>query len=323
LSLGTGRVAAYCWEVAMQRTRLNGRTPLFIVVNGACAGAAKAQRAIGDVLRAARRQHYFFTVADANDELEFRRAAHIAARHEGAVIVVGDDAAINAGINATLPTLRPFGVVPLGDVQCASRLPDVPLDPACATEALLSAQVTRQQIGSVNGRCFLSSASVGLHPELLEQRADSRRSPGWWSRLSGMWRSSQRFELELRRGDELQVMETPTLLVANPRADQQSSALFRGSREHSLSGMVVRPVATSKLCWLALRGGLEQLAKDEHVREFDFRRLSARPRSHGWGTVRVLIDGQARWLRPPLVFSIYQHPLLWMTPVRESAVAAA
>lgn len=307
----------------MQRPRLNGRTPLFIVVNGACAGAAKAQRAIGDVLRAARRQHYFFTVGSAGDELEFRRAAHIAARHEGAVIVAGDDAAINAGINATLPTMRPFGVVPLGEVQCASRLPDVPLDPACATAALLTAQVTRQRIGWVNGRCFLSSASVGLHPELLEQRAAGHgRPPGWWSGLAGMWRSAQRFELELRRGDELQMMETATLVVGNPSAEP-SQALLRAPREHTLSAVVLRPHATSKLCWLALRGGLEQLARDEHVRAFDFRRLSARPRSHGWGAVRVLIDGQPRWLRPPFVFSVCQHPLLWMTPERVTSAAAA
>jgi hypothetical protein len=137
-----------------------------------------------------------------------------------------------------------------------------------------------------------------------------------------MWRSSQRFELELRRGDELQMIETPTLVVGSTAAPEQGYALLRGPREHVLSAVALRPHATSKLCWLALRGGLDQLASDEHVRAFDFRRLSVRPR-RGWGAIRVLIDGQVRLLRPPLVFSVCQHPLLWMAPMRASSAAAA
>lgn len=316
----------------MPRPRLDGRTPLFIVINAASGEAERAQREMTDVLRAARRQHHFFTVAGERErDAEFRRAAVVAARHEGALIVAGDDAAINAGVNATLPTGRPLGIVPLGPVLHTCRMPDAQIEPAHAIAELLTARVCAQRVGWVNGRCFLASASVGLHPEILAarelhpRRSAIGRARELWSALTGMWRSPQRLELELRCGDQREIVRTPTLLVDNDSLQLRRIGLDESDdlQRQRLAALVVRPLPTPKLCWLALRGAQGELARDQNLRAFGFRRLTVRPRFHGWGAIKVLVDGQVRWMRPPLVFSVSQYPLMLMTPVRAPAMAAA
>ena len=157
----------------MSRPRLHAHTPLFIVINGG-AGSGDAEQArhqIADVLRAAGREHHFVTVSDPRRiDAECRRAAQIAQRYEGAVIVAGGDGTINAGINAVLATGRPFGIIPLGTFNYTSRSHEIPLEPAAAAAALLHAQVRPQQVGWVNDRAFLVNASVGLYPEILQDR---------------------------------------------------------------------------------------------------------------------------------------------------------
>jgi len=314
----------------MYKPRLNSQTPLFIVINaGSGSGDAdQARHQIADVLRAANREHHFVTISDPKRiDAECRRAAQIAQRYEGAVIVAGGDGTINA----TLPTGRPFGIIPLGTFNCTSRSHDIPLDPASAAEALLHARVQTQQVGWVNDRCFLVNASVGLYPEILQDREAWKerfgryRAVAAWSALSTLWHSQQRLVLELRHGDEREVVHTPTLFVGN-NADQLEQVGISEAEDlqrHQLAAVVVKPVGTSKLFWLALQGALGKLGEDENVRTFAFRRLTVRPRRHPWRMVKVAVDGEIRWMKPPLVFSVSAHPLMLMTPARSASTAVA
>jgi diacylglycerol kinase family enzyme len=317
------------------KPRLNSQTPLFIVIN-ASAGSGDADQArhqIADVLRAAQREHHFVTISDPKRiDAECRRAAQIAQRYEGAVIVAGGDGTINAGINATLPTGRPFGIIPLGTFNCTGRSHDIPLDPASAAEALLQARIHTQQVGWVNDRCFLVNASVGLYPEILQDREAWKerfgryRAVAAWSALTTLWHSQQRLVLELRHGDDRQIVHTPTLFVGN-NADQLEqvgvSEADDVQQRHQLAAVVIKPVGTPKLFWLALQGALGKLGEDENVRSFAFRRLTVRPRHYPWRMIKVAVDGEIRWMKPPLVFSVSSQPLMLMAPARSAASAVA
>jgi diacylglycerol kinase family enzyme len=331
---GTASSFAPRAEPSVQKPRLNAQTPLFIVINaGSGSGDAdQARHQIADVLRASGRQHHFLPVSDPRRlDAECRRAAQIAQRYEGAVIVAGGDGTINAGINAALPTGRPFGIIPLGTFNCTGRSHEIPLDPVSAAGALLSAQVTPQQVGRVNDRCFLVNASVGLYPEILQdreawkQRFGRYRAVAAWSAITTLWNSQQRLVLELRHGDAREVAHTSTLFVGN-NADQLEQVGVAESddveRDH-LAAVVIKPVATPKLFWLALQGALGKLGEDENVRSFAFRRLTVRPQYQPWRMIKVAVDGEIRWMKPPLVFSVSAQPLMLMTPARSEAPAVA
>jgi len=322
-------------EAGLYKPRLDDQTPLFIVINGSSGSgdADQARQQIADVLRVAQREHHFVTVSDPKRlDAECRRAAQIAQRYEGAVIVAGGDGTINAGLNATLPTGRPFGIIPLGTFNCTSRSHDIPSDPASAAEALLRAEITPQQVGWVNDRCFLVNASVGLYPEILQDREAWKerfgryRAVAAWSALTTLWHSQKQLVLELRHGDEREVVRTPTLFVGNNVEQLEQVGVSEAQdvqQHHQLAAVVVKPVGTSKLFWLALQGALGKLGEDENVRSFPFRRLSVRSRLYPWRMIKVAVDGEIRWMKPPLVFSVSGHPLMLMTPARSAASAVA
>jgi diacylglycerol kinase family enzyme len=92
---------------------------------------------------------------------------------------------------------------------------------------------------------------------------------------------------------------------------------------HHLAAVVIKPVATPKLFWLALQGALGKLGEDENVRTFAFRRLTVRPRFYPWRMIKVAVDGEIRWMKPPLVFSVSAQPLMLMTPARSASSAVA
>lgn len=317
----------------MPQPRLHSRTPLFIVINGGSGSgdAEQARQQIADVLRAAKREHHFITISDPKRiAAECRRAAQIAQRYDGAVIVAGGDGTINAGINAALPTGRPFGIIPLGTFNITGRTHDIPLDPASAAQALLHAQITPQQVGMVNDRCFLVNASVGLYPQILQdreawkERLGRYRAVAAWSAIHTMLHSSQRLVLELRHGDQREVVHTPTLFVGNNPLQLEQVGLSEAEQvqRQQLAAVVVKPVSTPRLFWLGLQGALGRLGEDENVRSFAFRRLSVRPKLSSRRMLKVAVDGEICWMKPPLVFSVASHPLQLMTPAAVTSVRA-
>jgi len=114
-----------------------------------------------EILRAAGRRHEFLLVHDPRQLRKLaQRAASLAQAHAGAVVVAGGDGTINAVAEATLPTGRPFGIVPQGTFNYSSRARGIPLDTVAATRALLDAELTRS------------------HPSCWYSRATSRSARG-------------------------------------------------------------------------------------------------------------------------------------------------
>jgi diacylglycerol kinase family enzyme len=99
-----------------------------------------------------------------------------------AVYVFGGDGLLNEVLNGlTAPV--PVGVLPGGRTNVVARTLGVPLDPAAAAHALLSAAPRRITLGRANGRRFAFAAGIGFDAELvrrvdeLGRRSDGRR-PG-------------------------------------------------------------------------------------------------------------------------------------------------
>src|SRR5690606_23294556 len=124
----------------------------------------------------------------------------------------------------------------------------------------------------------------------------------------------RRLHLDIESEHESRRVSTSSLFIGNNRLQldrlglPEEAALARGR----LAGIMVRPVGHLALFGLALWGALGRLGEAANVRHFAFRKLTASP--GGSRRVKVAVDGEVLWLRPPLAFDVAPEPLPLMVP---------
>ncbi len=299
--------------------------PLFIVLNKGSGSddATEVRRTIEGVLREAGRP-FELLLADGGKALNrcADDAVLRASRRGGVVVAAGGDGTINTVAQAVLRSGCPFGVLPQGTFNYFSRLHGIPADTAQATRLLLEGHVEPVQVGLVNERVFLVNASVGLYPQLLEDREAFKARYGR-SRVAALFAALQTL-LGAHRSLRLHVsargqdrdLRTLTLFVGNNALQleqvglPQAQALSQGQ----LAAVVLKPVGRLALLWLLLRGAFGRLGEADAVSSFAFRRLVARPPLLARRRIKVATDGEVNWMQTPLEFSISPQPLRLLKP---------
>lgn len=300
--------------------------PLHIIANAGSGSsdAREARQQIEDVLASAGRQHDFVLVDDPARLPELaKQVVEAAVRDNGAVVVAGGDGTINTVVQAVLPTQRPFGIVPQGTFNYSPRAHSIPLDTTAATKVLLSAKLKPVQVGLVNERVFLVNASLGLYPELLQDREEYKREHGrkrsvaLWSGVRTLMREHRLLVVQVEHDNGREVIRTPSIFIGNNplQLEQVGLAQVEDVQRRKLAAVIVKPVSRLKLIGLALRGMLGQLGEAESVRDFAVHSMTVNPLS---GVARrgmkVAVDGEVFWSRPPLRFSVAPQPLMLMVP---------
>jgi diacylglycerol kinase family enzyme len=301
-------------------------TPLFIVMNARSgSGDAKEDRQkMASILTAAGQAHEFILVdRPENLRSQAQHAVESARARSGAVIAAGGDGTINVVAHATLPWHLPFGIVPQGTFNYSGRAHSIPLDTEEATRALLQTHLKPIQVGAVNDRIFLVNASLGLYPESLEQREEAKEQYGrnraiaLWSGLRSLFAEHRQLSLEIEYDNEREIVRTPTLFIGNNELQLERVGLPEAEdlQYRQLAAVIVRTHKPSALLWLALRGALGQLGDAKNVRNFPFRQMRVDPWSrYGSRQIKIAIDGEVLYMRPPLRFSVATQPLWLMTP---------
>jgi diacylglycerol kinase family enzyme len=311
---------------AVVRPNLAPDTPLYIVFNAA-SGAGdkqKIQSDIATVLREAGRQHEFF-LADRPEKITecVQQAIASAERSQGAIVVAGGDGTINAAAELCLPTRRPFGLLPQGTFNYTCRTHGIPLDSIEATRALLTARIKPIQVGRVNERVFLVNASLGLYPQLLEDREKfkaqygRKRAVAFFAGLSTLVQYRNQFELELDHDGKREWVRTPTLFVGNNALQLDRVGLSEADdvQHRQLAAVIVRPVSRMAMLGLALRGAVGQLHNADNVRDFPFTTLQVRRANRKTNrALKIATDGEVCWMMPPLNFRVDPQSLMLMVP---------
>lgn len=301
-------------------------TPLFIVLNvGSGHGDAEtAQSAIAEIFSAAGQAHEFILVERA-DELKqcARSAVEKAQQRQGVVIAAGGDGTINAVAQAVLPSGVPFGVLPQGTFNYFGRTHGIPTDTQASAQALLNATVTPVQVGLVNDRIFLVNASIGLYPQVLEDRElyKSRfgrfRLVALWSGLMTLLRGYPQLRLLIERdGAKTETLRTPTLFVGNNRLQLEQIGIAEAAAQPQgfLIAVTPRPVSRWAMLGLIARGIRGKLGTANTVGSFEFKTLSVRNRFRAQRRIKVATDGEIVWLDLPLVFRVSPQPLYLLMP---------
>jgi diacylglycerol kinase family enzyme len=301
-------------------------TPYYFVLNSrsGSADAPQAREIMQRMLQQAGRPHEFFMVEDPSRIAETaKRAAARAVETNGAVIASGGDGTLAASAQAVLPTGRPFGIVPNGTFNYFGRAQEVPDDVEGAMAIVLDPELRQVQVGVVNGRVFLVNASLGLYPKLLHDRERFTRQYGrhrlvaMWAGVVSLLREHGQLLLDIEADGKRQSVRTPTLFVGNNHLQLERVGLPEAEdvKEHRLAAIMMKPVSTKKLLWLALRGALGQLGDDEHVINFSFENLIVNAVRGAQGQrVEVATDGERTWMQTPLKFEVAPKPLLLLSP---------
>jgi diacylglycerol kinase family enzyme len=300
--------------------------PLHIVSNAGSGSkdAHEARQQIQAVLSAARRPHEFMLIENPGEISSVaKKAVDAAVRSDGAVVVAGGDGTINAVVQAVLPSRRPFGIIPQGTFNYSSRAHGIPLDAPEAANALLTARLEPVQVGMVNDRAFLVNASLGLYPELLQDREQYKqqygrhRSVALWAGLQTLLREHRQLLVEVEHEQGSEHLLTPSIFVGNNALQLEQVGLDEAKdiKRHRLAAVIVEPVGTAQLLWLAARGMLGHLGEDERIRNFPFRSMTVRLLNGAKGRgIKVAVDGEILQCQQPLTFRVADQPLMLLTP---------
>ena len=289
----------------------------------------EAQRVISEVFEQAGRKVEFLMIEGGlSIALLAARAVSLAEAQGGVVVAAGGDGTINAVAGAVLGSGCPFGVLPQGTFNYFGRANAIPQETRAAALALVGARATPVQVGQVNGKVFLVNASLGLYPQLLEdreawkQQLGRSRAVAFLSGLMTLVRYRRQLRLEVDLAGRTTTLRTPTLFVGNNHLQlervgidaQDAGAVKQGG----LAAIVLRPIGSLALLGLLLRGVIGRLGDAENVDSFSFRRLTVRPR--GKRRIKVATDGEIVWMNSPLVFEVSPKPLLLLVPAPQHRV---
>ncbi len=323
--------------------------PLFFVLNGTSGGndSSSTRQVINDTMTSAGRTFRLFVIGEPDDiAATVQRAVEAAQAQKGVVVAVGGDGTINAVANVALGRGCAFGAIPQGTFNYFGRTHGIPEDIHGALDDLLHGEPTPVQVGLVNDHVFLVNASVGLYPDLLEdreafkQRYGRSRLVAMWSALVTAFGKHRYLDLEMDKEGERVYLRATSLFIGNNRLQLEQVGMPQAEtvKQGQLAAIAVNHVGTMALLWLAARGAFGTLGDADYVTGFSFRRLvvvsfgllnkplrtagqAAGKRTKARRRIKVAADGEIMWLQTPLEFRVAPEPLL-LVKRRTDAVAA-
>ncbi|OYT99211.1 MAG: diacylglycerol kinase [Burkholderiales bacterium PBB1] len=308
---------------------IDSASPLQFIVNASAgsSGAEATREVVEAALQAGGRQGELLFCHPAELSRISNQAATRAVATRTAVVAVGGDGTLNTVAQAAHAAGCAMGVVPRGTFNYFARTHGIPADPADAIRQLLRSTPAPVQVAGINDRVFLVNASVGLYPDLLEDREAYKARFGrsrWVAFVAAcatLLRAQRRLHLHIEIGGKVRDTQTLTLFVGNNRLQLQQ---FGAEPEDTLSGtpgdgtmaaLVLRPIGTLSMIGLILHGAMGRLGEAAGVERFEFEHLVVRPTvRQGRGSMKVAFDGEVTMLSAPLDFRVLAKPLYLLKP---------
>ena len=284
------------------------------------------RRLIEDALRAEGRTAELLYAQPGDLAHVARQAAATASAHHTAIVAVGGDGTINAVAQAAYAGGCAIGVVPQGTFNYFARTHGISTDAAAALQALLQATPVPVQVGLINDQVFLVNASVGLYPELLQDREAYKarfgrsRVVAFAAALVTLLGRHRQLQLRIERSASVREVTTPTLFVGNNRLQLEQVGLPEAQAldEGCIAAVMLRPIGSLSMLWLLFRGAFGGLGEENTVESFKFHRMIVTPRpALGRRKVKIAFDGEVSRMTAPIEFRVAPKPLFLL----KSAVA--
>jgi undecaprenyl-diphosphatase len=222
---------------------------------------------------------------------EFEQALEKAA-HARAIGIAGGDGSVNAAAQVALEHDVPLAVVPAGTLNHLAR--DLGIESVKdAVEAVKTGTAAAVDVGSIDGKNFLNTASFGSYVQLVDARERLERKIGKWPAvmvaLTRVLRSSTPIEVEID-GRKRKIW---MIFIGN--CSYRPSGFAPSWRERLDDGLLdirtvdgSQPWARTRLLFAVLSGTLGKSRVYEHslVKELNVRSLDGKP-------MRLARDGES------------------------------
>ena len=314
---------------------VDAASPLFFVINAASGrnDPDTTRQVIEQTLHANGRVGQLLYAKPGDIATVARKGAVMAIARRSAVVAVGGDGTINAVAQAAYAEGCAMGVVPQGTFNYFARTHGIPTDAVGAMQALLHSAPVPVQVGLINDQVFLVNASVGLYPELLQDREAYKarfgrsRVVAFGAALATLLARHRQLQLRIERSAGVREVKTPTLFVGNNRLQLEQVGLPEAQAldEGCIAAVMLRPIGSLAMLWLLFRGAFGSLGEADTVESFKFHRMLVTPRPARVGRkVKVAFDGELSHMRAPLDFRVAPKPLFLLKsgviePVRVGA----
>jgi diacylglycerol kinase family enzyme len=318
----------------MEHPTFNAAAELQFVVNGnAGSSDADAKRdAIESGLREADRTGIVRFAAPGELARVARECAAKASTDGSAVVAVGGDGTINTVARAVHAAGCAMGVIPEGTFNYFAREHGVPTETAEALRWLLDARPEPVQVSAVNERIFLVNASVGLYPDLLqdrerwEARFGRSRLVAVGAGLATLLRAQDSLRLSIEWDAKVRKVRTLTLFVGNNRLQLEKLGLIDPDAQAKgvepdgrITAVILKPIGTVAMVGLVLRGAMGKLGEASGVEHFACQKLVVAPAlSLGRRRVKVAFDGEVEWMISPLAIRVLPKPLWLLKATRDA-----
>jgi diacylglycerol kinase family enzyme len=311
----------------MQRPLFKAAAALQFVVNGQAghADAEATREAIESGLREAGRAGAV-QFAPPGELARVAREAAARARADGsAVVAVGGDGTINTVAQAAHAAGCTMGVIPRGTFNYFAREHGAPTEIGEALRWLLDARPEPVQISAINEQVFLVNASLGLYPDLLQDRETWKarfgrsRLVALGAGMATLLRAQRRLKLSIEWDGQVREVRTLTLFVGNNRLQLEQLGLGASAEQSEgaatdghVTAVILKPIGTLSMLGLMLRGALGQLGEASGIERFVCQSLLVK-RTHMLGRrkVKVAFDGEVGWMGSPLTIRVLPEPL-WL-----------
>ncbi len=309
--------------------------PLNILINGASGTTdAEALRAtIRQALCQAGRSADLRFCEPGEIEGAAREAAADARARDAALVAIGGDGTLSTVANAAHRAGCVMGIVPQGTFNYFGRTHGIPQEAGEAMQLLLSAKPQPVQVAAVNERLFLVNASLGLYPDLLQDREAFKARFGrsrviaLGAALATLLRAQRSLALHFEQDGMRRDLRALTVFVGNNRLQLEqvgvdAPAVADVARpDGRLAGIVLRPVGIPALLLLFARGAMGTLGEADDVDHFEFERMRVQASIGYRGRVKVACDGEITWQRSPLEFKVLPRPLYLLKAAAHGANA--
>jgi diacylglycerol kinase family enzyme len=244
-------------------------------------------------------------------------AARALSEHRHPVVAGGGDGTVNAVAGKLAGTDTPLGVLPMGTLNHFAKDVAIPLNLEGAVRNLFTGQLTKVDVGEVNGRVFVNNSGVGFYPHFVRQREEQEKHGhvkrvAFLLALRAVVRRYFRLRMKVHM-DQADAFEhvTPFLFVGNNR--YQTAGLHIGTRSKLNSGQLwvcTAPSAGRRNVISAMRT-LVGRGTDQELNAFEAEELWVEP---GTKRVNVSVDGEVSIMDAPLHYRIRPHALGVVVP---------
>ncbi|HYW30566.1 MAG TPA: diacylglycerol kinase family protein [Gemmatimonas sp.] len=311
----------------MERPQFNVAAPLQIVLNGKAghSDADATRELIESGLREAGREGTVHFAGPGELPRVSRECAAKALADGSAVVAVGGDGTINTVAQAAHGVGCTMGVLPEGTFNYFAREHGVPDDTAQALRWVLDARPEPVQVSAINEYVFLVNASLGLYPDLLQDRERWKarfgrsRLVAFSAGISTLLRAGNHLRLGIEWEGKVREVRTLTLFVGNNQLQLEQLGLSDSggpgegaTADGHVTAVILKPTGTLAMLGLMLRGALGQLGEAGGIDRFVCQKLVVDP-SRTWSRrrVKVAFDGEVSWMVSPLTIRVLPKPL-WL-----------